>query len=137
MSRMGVLYLLLTYLMCLMMTWTMLKTKEWLFVGSFPIVTSTLICTFQKKMRLLIILNQQRCQNFIATPYTILNWYPTDFQEIYYCTIILRDAMKLQIPRDNNFSSQGAKPRGMKNWVPRDLAISMHPEKWSCSSIST
>ena len=61
----------------------MLKTKEWLFVGSFPIVMSTLICTFQKKMRLLIILNQQRCQNFIATPYTILNWYPTDLQEIF------------------------------------------------------
>ena len=71
----------------------MLKTKEWLFVGSFPIVMSTLICTFQKKMRLLIILNQERCQNFIATPYTILNRYPTDFQEMFNLIVATLDFM--------------------------------------------
>ena len=36
----------------------------------------------------------------------------------------------------SHFSSQGAKPRGMK-MTPEGLAISMHPEKWSCNSIST
>ena len=56
---------------------------------------------------------------------------------IYYCTIISRDALKLPIPRDNNFSSQGAKPRGMNKLSPEGLAISVHPEKWSCNSIST
>ena len=50
-------------------------------------------------------------------------------EALYYCTIISRDELKLPIPRDNNFSSQGAKPRGMNKLSPEGLAISKHPEK--------
>ena len=47
--------------------------------------------------------------------------------EIYYCTIILRDALKLQIPRDKFFIPRGEAPRDEK--CPEGFAISMHPEK--------
>ena len=53
-------------------------------------------------------------------------WYIIS-KELYYCTIISRDALKLPIPRDNNFSSQGAKPRGMTKWVPRDWQYQCFP----------
>ena len=56
-----------------------------------------------------MIVNEFSCTKFHEL------YYVKKVLELYYCTIILRDAMKLQIPRDNNFSSQGAKPRGMKN----------------------
>ena len=54
---------------------------------------------------------------------------------LYYCTIILRDALKLQIPREKFFIPRGEAPRDEK-FTPEGFAISMHPEKWSCSSIS-
>ena len=45
---------------------------------------------------------------------------------LYYCTIISRDALKLPITRES-FSSQGAKPRGMKKWLPRDWQFQCIP----------
>ena len=47
--------------------------------------------------------------------------------ELYYCTIILRDALKLQMPRDKFFIPRGEAPRDEK--CPEGFAISMHPEK--------
>ena len=50
------------------------------------------------------------------------------FATLYYCTIVLRDALILQIPRDQFFIPRGEAPRD-ERLSPEGFAISMHPEK--------
>ena len=56
-----------------------------------------------------------------------------DFSEKFRENILLHDhfegCIDIANPEGVIFSSQGAKPRGMKKMTPEGLVISMHPEK--------